>query len=169
MEDGVFFREVLCSGKTLKVKQLYIGDVGCVVWDAALVICRFLIPFLSRKLQNAPQVPGEPTVFFLGFLEREECCGARGRDRGGWTGRWNPGVNSYNKNDAPISLYHLHTHVVVSRADVIVTDLAECVALMRSNIELNKDCITGRVTARSLVWYNVIIRAFTIILNMHPS
>ena len=50
MEDGVFFREVLCSGKTLKVKQLYIGDVGCVVWDAALVLCRFDCIFLISEI-----------------------------------------------------------------------------------------------------------------------
>ena len=39
-EDEAFYREVLCGGRTLQVKQLYVGDVGCVVWDAALVLCR---------------------------------------------------------------------------------------------------------------------------------
>ena len=36
-----FFRDVDCNGRTLRVKQLYVGDVGCVVWDAALVLCRY--------------------------------------------------------------------------------------------------------------------------------
>jgi predicted nicotinamide N-methyase len=118
MEDGVFFREVLCSGKTLKVKQLYIGDVGCVVWDAALVLCRFL--------ENQQYFPWE-------F----------------WSGK------SVVELGAGTGVVGLAAGTL--GADVIVTDLAECVTLMRSNIELNKDCITGRVTARSLVWYNVII------------
>ena len=26
----------------VKIKQLYIGDVGCVVWDAAIVLTKFL-------------------------------------------------------------------------------------------------------------------------------
>ena len=38
--DLSFVRGVECGGKTLQVKQLYVGDVGCVVWDAALVLCR---------------------------------------------------------------------------------------------------------------------------------
>ena len=40
--DVSFIREVECGGKMLQVKQLYVGDVGCVVWDAALVLCRFI-------------------------------------------------------------------------------------------------------------------------------
>ena len=70
--------------------------------------------------------------------------------------------------DLTLLATYIHTHIVVCRADVIVTDLAECVTLMRSNIELNKDCITGRVTARSLVWYNVIILHFIIIIEHAP-
>ncbi len=37
-----FDREIECWGKCLHIKQLYIGDVGCVVWDAALVLTKFL-------------------------------------------------------------------------------------------------------------------------------
>ena len=41
-DDPYFVRELECAGKTLRIKQLYIGDVGCVVWDAAIVLCKFL-------------------------------------------------------------------------------------------------------------------------------
>lgn len=37
-----FIREILCGDKVLRINQLYIGDVGCVVWDAALVLAKFL-------------------------------------------------------------------------------------------------------------------------------
>jgi hypothetical protein len=37
-----FTRELECSGKLLQIRQLYVGDVGCVVWDAALVLAKFL-------------------------------------------------------------------------------------------------------------------------------
>ena len=37
-----FTREIDVAGKTLSIKQLYIGDVGCVVWDAAIVLTKFL-------------------------------------------------------------------------------------------------------------------------------
>ena len=47
VQDGVdaltsFVREVHCAGSCLQIKQLYVGDVGCVVWDAALVLAKFL-------------------------------------------------------------------------------------------------------------------------------
>lgn len=41
--DQTFIREIECvDNERLRIHQLYIGDVGCVVWDAALVLCRFL-------------------------------------------------------------------------------------------------------------------------------
>ena len=40
--DSGFIRELECAGRTLNIRQLYIGDEGCVVWDAALVLARFL-------------------------------------------------------------------------------------------------------------------------------
>ena len=40
--DSGFVRELQCAGRTLSIRQLYIGDEGCVVWDAALVLARFL-------------------------------------------------------------------------------------------------------------------------------
>ena len=43
MATSTFIREITCSGDiVLEIKQLYIGDVGCVVWDAALVLAKFL-------------------------------------------------------------------------------------------------------------------------------
>lgn len=30
------------DGSSLKLKQCYIGDVGCVVWDAAIVLAKYL-------------------------------------------------------------------------------------------------------------------------------
>ena len=40
--DSGFIRELQCAQRTLRIHQLYIGDEGCVVWDAALVLARFL-------------------------------------------------------------------------------------------------------------------------------
>ena len=37
-----FVREIDCGEKSIQIKQLYVGDVGCVVWDAAIVLCKFL-------------------------------------------------------------------------------------------------------------------------------
>ena len=42
MASPNFARELECGGKILRIKQLYIGDVGCVVWDVAIVLCKFL-------------------------------------------------------------------------------------------------------------------------------
>ena len=40
--SSVFVRVVECGERSLRIGQRYVGDVGCVVWDAALVLCRFL-------------------------------------------------------------------------------------------------------------------------------
>ena len=37
-----FVRALESNGEELRIKQLYVGDVGCVVWDAAIVLCKFL-------------------------------------------------------------------------------------------------------------------------------
>ena len=41
-EPVSFIREVECGGSVLKLHQDLVGDVGCIVWDAALVFGRFL-------------------------------------------------------------------------------------------------------------------------------
>ena len=42
-ESQLFDREVECGdGAILTIKQLLKGDVGCVVWDAALVLSKYL-------------------------------------------------------------------------------------------------------------------------------
>lgn len=42
--DGPYFlREIEKNdGSVLKLKQCYLGDVGCVVWDAAIVLSKYL-------------------------------------------------------------------------------------------------------------------------------
>ena len=42
LDQTSFVRALECNGKELQIKQLYVGDVGCVVWDAAIVLCKFL-------------------------------------------------------------------------------------------------------------------------------
>lgn len=38
-----FVREIEKNdGCALKIKQCYMGDVGCVVWDAAIVLAKYL-------------------------------------------------------------------------------------------------------------------------------
>ena len=69
-----FTRELECAGKSLRIKQLYVGDVGCVVWDAALVLTKFL--------ENPKHFPVPRT--------QAECPGGRGRGgaaSGMWTGK----------------------------------------------------------------------------------
>lgn len=42
--DGRYFVRELekNDGRVLKLKQCYLGDVGCVVWDAAIVLAKYL-------------------------------------------------------------------------------------------------------------------------------
>lgn len=42
-DSKYFVREIERNdGRALKVKQCYMGDVGCVVWDAAIVLAKYL-------------------------------------------------------------------------------------------------------------------------------
>ena len=42
-ESDTFIREIeKNNGDLVKIHQLEIGDVGCVVWDAALVLAKYL-------------------------------------------------------------------------------------------------------------------------------
>ncbi|XP_044231754.1 protein-lysine methyltransferase METTL21D [Thunnus albacares] len=42
-QNNYFVREIEKNdGSILKVKQCYMGDVGCVVWDAAIVLAKYL-------------------------------------------------------------------------------------------------------------------------------
>ena len=41
-DDSSFVRELEVGGREIRINQLYIGDVGCVVWDAAIVLSKFL-------------------------------------------------------------------------------------------------------------------------------
>lgn len=41
--ENTFVREVETNtGQFLKIHQLEVGDVGCVVWDAALVLSKYI-------------------------------------------------------------------------------------------------------------------------------
>ncbi|XP_034531716.1 protein-lysine methyltransferase METTL21D [Notolabrus celidotus] len=54
-ESHYFVREIdKNDGCTLKVQQCYLGDVGCVVWDAAIVLSKYL----ETKQFNSPSSGG---------------------------------------------------------------------------------------------------------------
>lgn len=57
-----FMREVICAGSCLQIKQLYVGDVGCVVWDAALVLAKFL----ENPIHFPPPASSESISFWKG-------------------------------------------------------------------------------------------------------
>ncbi|XP_029213025.2 protein-lysine methyltransferase METTL21D-like [Acropora millepora] len=42
LADKTFEREIECGHGTLKIKQAEVGDESCVVWDAALVLAKYL-------------------------------------------------------------------------------------------------------------------------------
>jgi predicted nicotinamide N-methyase len=56
--DDSFIRQVECGGSSLVIHQLMVGDEGCVVWDAALV--------LSKFLENPLYFTGHPKGYWKG-------------------------------------------------------------------------------------------------------
>lgn len=66
-----FDREIECGGKgrLLHIRQLYLGDVGCVVWDAALVLAKFLEneTYISSLTQSGEvKAPLKGSIFWNG-------------------------------------------------------------------------------------------------------
>ncbi len=47
-----FVREIEIFNCSLNIYQAYIGDVGCVVWDAALVLAKYLEQTRKEDLNN---------------------------------------------------------------------------------------------------------------------
>ncbi|XP_041827922.1 protein-lysine methyltransferase METTL21D [Melanotaenia boesemani] len=66
-ESKYFVREIEKSdGCALKVKQCYIGDVGCVVWDAAIVLAKYLETEQFYEPSSGVNVWSGTTVVELG-------------------------------------------------------------------------------------------------------
>ena len=47
-----FVREIEMFNCSLNIHQAYIGDVGCVVWDAAIVLVKYLEKSRKEDLDN---------------------------------------------------------------------------------------------------------------------
>ena len=47
-----FVREIEIFNCSLNIHQAYIGDVGCVVWDAALVLVKYLEKSRNKDINN---------------------------------------------------------------------------------------------------------------------
>nr|DBA14511.1 TPA: hypothetical protein GDO54_005466 [Pyxicephalus adspersus] len=61
--EGIFIRELeLSDGRVLEIRQLSSGDVGCVVWDAAIVLSKYL----ERRERTEPGLLRGRTVLELG-------------------------------------------------------------------------------------------------------
>ncbi|TNN42252.1 Protein-lysine methyltransferase METTL21D [Liparis tanakae] len=66
-EADYFVREIEKNdGCTLKVKQYYLGDVGCVVWDAAIVLAKYLETKLFYNPSSGVNVWAGKNVVELG-------------------------------------------------------------------------------------------------------
>ena len=63
-ETFVRVLEVESSGSELKVHQSYIGDVGCVVWDAAIVLAKFIDHTNAEKCVGTSGVCDEGLVSY---------------------------------------------------------------------------------------------------------
>uniref|UniRef100_A0A3P8UEX2 Valosin containing protein lysine (K) methyltransferase n=1 Tax=Amphiprion percula TaxID=161767 RepID=A0A3P8UEX2_AMPPE len=66
-ESQYFVREIERNdGCALKVKQCYLGDVGCVVWDAAIVLAKYLETRQFYEPSSGVNVWSGSTVLELG-------------------------------------------------------------------------------------------------------
>ena len=66
--------EVESSKSELKIHQSYIGDVGCVVWDAALVLSKYIDFVNSRKCVESDDSDGGGLVTYASQLIKNIDC-----------------------------------------------------------------------------------------------
>lgn len=130
---AAFYRTLDCAGKELRIKQLYVGDVGCVVWDAALVLARFL----------------ENSRHFGKNFWREKAALELGSGTG-IVGLAACVLGQVNINS--LLKIQLFTVVFACRANVTLTDLDEFVPLISENIDSNRRVLSGTAKAKTLNW-----------------
>ncbi|XP_023581926.1 protein N-lysine methyltransferase METTL21D isoform X5 [Trichechus manatus latirostris] len=103
------------DGTVLRLQQYGSGGVGCVVWDAAIVLSKYLeTPGFSGD--------GDHALSQRSVLELGSGTGAVG------------------------------LMAATLGADVVVTDLEELQDLLKININMNKQLVTGSVQAKVLKW-----------------
>ncbi|CAH1254402.1 METTL21A [Branchiostoma lanceolatum] len=123
----LFCREVKLEDESvLKVQQCEIGDVGCVVWDAALVLAKFL-ELAAGKSANNSQQPA--TSKFCDVTLQNKTVVELGAGTG-----------------------IVGIMAGILGADVRITDLQQFVPLMELNIKENAERIKGSVKASTLKW-----------------
>ncbi|KAK9879199.1 hypothetical protein WA026_004047 [Henosepilachna vigintioctopunctata] len=117
MENGLFLREFEIStiSDSVKFHQKIEGDVSCVVWDASLVLAKFLE---KRCSENKQYLKGSKVLELGAGLG---CVGLTASCLG---------------------------------ANVISSDLPECIPLLNLNITSNKDVWFkyGTIKSRAIIW-----------------
>lgn len=111
------------QGCILRIHQLEIGDVGCVVWDAALVLAAFLTTqhykLLIRERVSEDRANSDIKILELG---------------------------------AGTGIVGIQAAVIDKRHNVILTDLPDLVPLMQKNLLENLSKCKGSIRAETLCW-----------------
>ena len=121
-----FHREVNVKEKILNISQQYVGDVGGVVWDAALVLNSYIETLNCENKQ---------------FVE----LGA-GTGVSGW----------YVYSIRYLTSIILGLVAAACGGDAIITDLIDFVPLMKKNLEQNRNCFpNSKVEIQELDWKDI--------------
>lgn len=134
MSTDYFTREFSINSLdiTLKLEQKFEGDVGCVVWDASIVLAKYL-EILYKKNPN----------YFKNVLILELGAGV------GCVGLTAACLGYF------IIIWLQCSSLLYFSANVILTDLPEITPILKRNVRLNKEYVkknNGRIDVISLPW-----------------
>lgn len=161
---GGFVRELeRRGGPALRLEQRAAGGVGCVVWDAALVLAKFLetgaCPLTRRAVLELGAGTGAVGIMAatLGWVSGafpSSSFGARSCAKAGFKSS-PPHRKKKKEKKGVVHVGRCGREVtrVCCRANVTVTDLEELQELLLVNIENNKHLVTGSVRAKVLKWF----------------
>ncbi|XP_067944032.1 protein N-lysine methyltransferase METTL21D-like [Watersipora subatra] len=134
----------LDDGRSISIYQSEVGDVGCVVWDAAIVLAKFyehIISYGSRQAKTSDQSVNSADVKAIQAVELlyekiQSNRAIQAIELGSGTG-------------------YVGIIAAALGAQVTVTDLPEFVELMKHNVRKNNALIlerNGRCDVSALVW-----------------
>lgn len=137
--DKYFYRDFQLTSRdaTLDFSQYTVGDVGCVVWDAALVLAGYFDQLSKSRSFETSKV--------LELGSGTGCVGLVLAALGSVVSFWYFDI-WYRCAGWAWPLFRFY------RGDVVLTDLPEMVPLMKRNAAKNSAALKGKVAAQAFEW-----------------
>ena len=159
MSEDYIVRVLDFSFGQLIINQTFIGDVGCVVWDAAIVLAKFIDGPFFKEMHSFKD------CFFLELGTGTGLLGLTAAALGYFSSFYTMKCELIetlkrfrNTYCYVFKLMHIKRDFFLFsslsfRGNVTLTDLENLIPLVQKNIQCNKNALKGECSAMVLKWY----------------